>query len=168
MSHFNLIIKLGTRLRCLFLQITSKMTNKNVSILLIHNLFFGFNTCKSYFLIQIHMKLLSGSLLNWIIYSYIFPLTSIFIYITLKSLDLMLLLSHDCSCFCHNNIGFDCMIPKNNLLFPSSSLMREDKLVSKIQNSLLIPFLNFISQIRDIIKHNLRMTLQDISVCDRF
>lgn len=109
-----------------------------------------------------------ASLLNWIIYSYIFPLTSIFIYITLKSLDLMLLLSHDCSCFCHNNIGFDCMIPKNNLLFPSSSLMREDKLVSKIQNSLLIPFLNFISQIRDIIKHNLRMTLQDISVCDRF
>lgn len=105
---------------------------------------------------------LPASLLNWINYLYIFPSTSIFIDITLKSLDLMLLLSHDCSSFCYNNIGFDHTISKNNLLFPSSSLRREDKLVSKIQNPLLMPLLKFISKIRDITKHKLRMTLQYI------
>lgn len=155
-----LIFRLDTKLHCLFLQITSEMTNKNLTILLIDNLFFGFSAYKSYSLKLMHMKLFS-----WFIT--IKSTTHIsshqlLIDTTLKALDLMLMLSHDCSCFCHNNISFDCTISKNNLLFPSSSLMREEKLVSKIQNPLLIPHLNFISQLRDIRKHNLRMTQQDI------
>lgn len=54
-----LIFRLDTKLHCLFLQITSEMTNKKLSILLIDNLFFGFNAYKSYSLKLISMKLAS-------------------------------------------------------------------------------------------------------------
>lgn len=57
-----LIFRLDTKLHCLFLQITSEMTNKNLTILLIDNLFFGFSAYKSYSLKLMHTKLyLPGS-----------------------------------------------------------------------------------------------------------